>query len=262
MNRSKWTRDEFMLVMNLYTKLRYGQFNNQNAEVIKLAELIGKTPGAVAFKLVHLSRQDPIHKFRVKGLANSGKNAIEIYNEFSNNWDEMLFESEVLLAKFQNKRVEEIALEKKEFEEIELNVLYGKEGIDIARLVKTRVNQSLFRKVVLNNYSNCCAICNLNVQSLLVSSHIIKWSSNQENRLNPENGLCLCSIHDRAFELGYVGIRRSYEISISKSLDQIQDKETYQLFFKRHENRSINLPDKFYPNPEFLEHHYRNTYIE
>ena len=82
---AKWSRDEFMLVMNLYTKLRYGQFNYRNAEVVKLAELIGKTPGAVAFKLVHLSRQDPKHKERVKGLANPGKNAIEMYNEFANN---------------------------------------------------------------------------------------------------------------------------------------------------------------------------------
>ena len=76
---SKWSRDEFMLVMNLYTKLRYGQFNYRNIEVIKLAELIGKTPGAVAFKLVHLSRQDPKHKDRVKGLANPGKNERQSY---------------------------------------------------------------------------------------------------------------------------------------------------------------------------------------
>ena len=80
----KWTKDEFMLVMNLYTKIRYGQFNAKNAEVIKLAKLIGKTPGAVAYKLVHLSSQDPYHRERgIKGLNNPGKNAIEIYKEFS-----------------------------------------------------------------------------------------------------------------------------------------------------------------------------------
>lgn len=261
MERSKWIREEFMLVMNLYTKLRYGQFNYHNAEVIKLASLIGKTPGAVAFKLVHLSRQDPKHKDRVKGLANPGKNAIEIYNEFVSNWDEMLYESEVLLAKYQNKKVEEIALEKQDIEYIERDVLNGKEGIDVARLVKTRVNQSLFRKVVLNNYSNSCSICNLNINSLLIASHIIKWSSNESNRLNPENGLCLCSIHDKAFELGYLGVRSDYKVLISPSLNQIEEKETFQAFFKRHENHLIKLPDKFYPNPEFLEQHFKSTFI-
>jgi putative restriction endonuclease len=261
MERSKWSRDEFMMVMNLYSKLRYGQFNYRNSEVVNLAKLIGKTPGAVAFKLVHLSRQDPKHKDRVKGLANPGKNAIEIYNEFANNWVEMLYESEVLLAKYQNKKIEEIALEKQEIEIIGRDILEGKEGGDIQRLVKTRVNQSLFRKVVINNYSTSCAICSLNINSLLVASHILKWSSNQINRLNPENGLCLCSIHDKAFELGFLGIRNDYRIFISPTLSQIEERETYQALFKRHENHSIKLPDKFYPNPEFLEQHFKNTFI-
>ncbi len=59
---------------------------------------------------MHLSRQDPKHKDRVKGLANPGKNAIEMYNEFANNWNETLYQSEVLLAKYQNKNVEKILL--------------------------------------------------------------------------------------------------------------------------------------------------------
>lgn len=249
---SRWSRNELMLVMNLYTKLRYGQFNYKNSEVIKLASLIDKTPGAVAFKLVHLSRQDPKHKERVKGLANPGKNAIEMYNEFTNNWDEMLYKSEVLLAKYQDRTLEDNFLEKEDIITIEKDILSGKEGIDIERLVKTRVNQVLFRKVVLNNYSNSCAICGLNLDDLLVASHILKWSEDKSNRLNPENGICLCNIHDRAYELGYLGIQSDYKISLSPLLSQIQELDTYEALFKRHENKSIILPDKFYPNKEFL----------
>lgn len=257
---SRWTKDELMLVMNLYTKLRYGQFNYRNLEVIKLAELIGKTPGAVAFKLVHLSRQDPKHKDRVKGLANPGKNAIEMYNEFANNWDEMLYQSEVLLAKYQNKNVEEITLNQEEIKEIQKDILSGKIGKDIERVVKTRVNQSLFRKVVINNYANSCAVCGLSIQNLLVASHILKWSESHHNRLNPENGLCLCNIHDRAFELGYIGINSDYSILISNELKQIKEKETFSSLFGRHENQSILLPDKFYPNITFLETHLKNSF--
>lgn len=257
---SKWSREEFVLVMNLYTKLRYGQFNYRNVEVLKLAELIGKTPGAVAFKLVHLSRQDPKHKDRVKGLTNPGKNAIEMYNEFTNNWDEMLYQSEVLLAKYQNKNVEEIVLNKIEIQEIEKDILSGKEGKDIERIVKARVNQSLFRKVVVNNYSNSCAICALDIPNLLVASHILKWSENHSNRLNPENGLCLCNIHDKAFELGYIGINSDYRILVSKEIQNMKEKETFSSIFGRHENRSIILPDKFYPNIQFLESHLNTTF--
>lgn len=257
---AKWSRDEFMLVMNLYTKLRYGQFNYRNTEVIKLAELIGKTPGAVAFKLVHLSRQDPKHKDRVKGLANPGKNAIEMYTQFSNNWDEMLYQSEVLLAQYQNKKIEEISLDPNEIKEIEKDILSGKDGKDVERMVKTRVNQSLFRKVVVNNYSNSCAICSLDIQNLLVASHILKWSENKEHRLNPTNGLCLCNIHDRAFELGYIGINTDYSILISSELKQIKDQNTFSSLFGRHENQFIILPDKFYPNTDFLETHLNSTF--
>jgi putative restriction endonuclease len=258
--RKNWSREEFMLVMNLYTKLRYGQFNYRNAEIIKLAKLIDKTPGAVAFKLVHLSRQDPKHRDRVKGLANPGKNAIEIYREFENNWAEMLYESEVLLAKYQNKTIEEVFLGKGELKKINTEVLEGKQGIDIQRLVKTRVNQSLFRKIIVNNYSNACAICGLDIESLLVASHIIKWSENQTQRLNPSNGLCLCNIHDKAFEVGFIGIQKDYKIIVSKELDVIKEKETFIALFKRHENKSIILPDKFYPNISFLEEHLKTTF--
>lgn len=257
---SKWSREDLMLAMNLYTKLRYGQFNSKNAQVIKLAELVDKTPGAVAYKLVHLSRQDPKHQDRVQGLANPGKNAIEMYREFTNNWEEMLYESEALLAKYQNKKVEEIILDKNEIESIKRDILSGKEGKDIERLVKTRVNQTLFRKVIINNYSNSCAICGLDIDSLLIASHIIKWSENQSQRLNPENGLCLCNIHDKAFELGYLGIRGDYKIAISPSLSRIKEQDTFNALFKRHENQSITLPDKFYPKQEFLELQYASTF--
>jgi len=263
MERKNWTRDEFILVMNLYTKIRYGQFNNRNAEVIKLANLIGKTPGAVAYKLVHLSSQDPYHKNRgIKGLKNPGKNAIEIYKDFSNNWDEMLYESEVLLAKYQNKTIEEVFLEKDEIKKINADLLNGKQGSDVQRLVKTRVNQSLFRKVIVNNYSSTCAICGLNIEKLLVASHIIKWSENQSQRLNPENGICLCNIHDKAFEVGYLGINSEYKILVSDKLEIIKDKETHISLFKRHENKSILLPDKFYPNIAFLETHFSTVFIK
>jgi len=263
MDRRIWSRNEFILVMNLYTKIRYGQFNARNPEVIKLAKLLNRTPGAVAYKLVHFSGLDPYHRNRgLKGLANPGNNAIEIYNEFKNNWDDMLYESEVLLANYQNKTIEEAILNKEEINKLNADILTGKQGIDIKRLVKTRVNQSLFRKVIIANYSNTCAICGLNIESLLIASHIIKWSDDKPQRLNPENGLCLCSIHDRAYEIGFLGITGTYKIILSNELKQVTDKETLNALFIRHENKSIILPDKFYPDALFLEQHLNSTFKE
>lgn len=50
--------------MNLYTKIPYGQFHASNPEVKKLAVLLDRTPGAIAYKLVHFSGLDPFHKSR------------------------------------------------------------------------------------------------------------------------------------------------------------------------------------------------------
>ena len=40
---------------------------------------------------------------------------------------------------------------------------------------------------------------------LLVASHIIPWSENKEERLNPTNGICLSSLYDKAFDLETIG---------------------------------------------------------
>jgi len=88
-------------------------------------------------------------------MRNVGKRDREIWDEFTNNWDELIFESEKILAKYQNQEIETI-LET----DIDLTSLTSEEKI---RRVKTRVNQNFFRQVVLNNYLIRCAICNLNI---------------------------------------------------------------------------------------------------
>lgn len=144
-------------------------------------------------------------------MANPGKRAVEIYNEFQENWNEMLYESEVLLTKYENTTIGKVFFVDKELMNFE-----EKEGLDIKRYVKTRVNQALFRKIVINNYSNSCAICGIDLPELVVASHILKWPDNMKERLNPTNGICLCNIHDKAFEVGLIGINSNYEILISK----------------------------------------------
>ena len=263
MERQLWTREEFMLVMNLYTKIRYGQFNTNNSEVKKRASLIGKTPGAVAYKLVHFAGLDPFHKERgIKGLANPGIKAVAIYNEFQENWNEMLYESEVLLAKAQNTTVEKTFFSKTELEKIDANIIGDKKGLDIKRLIKTRVNQTLFRKIVINNYSNSCAICGINLPELVIASHILKWSDNENERLNPSNGICFCNTHDKAFELGFISVNADYNILISKKLDEISDKKTLDVVFYRHEKNKLIMPDKYFPNKDFLDMHYKNRFVQ
>ena len=70
-----------------------------------------------------------------------------------------------------------------------------KEGLEKERLVKTRVNQSLFRTMLLATYNNKCCITQIENPELLIASHIIPWGKDEKNRLNPMNGLLLNALH-------------------------------------------------------------------
>lgn len=48
-----WTREEMILVLNLYLKLPFGKMDRRNPDVIRLADIIGRTPNAVALRLVN-----------------------------------------------------------------------------------------------------------------------------------------------------------------------------------------------------------------
>jgi predicted restriction endonuclease len=89
---------------------------------------------------------------------------------------------------------------------------------------------------------------------LLVASHIVPWASDQHNRLNPRNGLCLSALHDRAFDKGLITLNDDYEIIISNNLKNSKDKFIQDTLLPL-EGRQIELPERFSPLPEFLEHH-------
>jgi putative restriction endonuclease len=44
-----WTREELILAFNLYCKLEFGQIDQTNPAVIALADLLGRTPGPMAW---------------------------------------------------------------------------------------------------------------------------------------------------------------------------------------------------------------------
>jgi len=130
--------------------------------------------------------------------------------------------------------------------------LSGKNKI---REVKTRVNQNVFRQIVMANYLGKCAISGIDIPELLVASHIIPWSKNENERLNPENGICLSSLYDKAFDIGLIGLSTDYKILISKDLKKNINKNYYAQYFGILKNHKFNLPAKYYPKKEFIEFH-------
>lgn len=206
MKNTNWTREELVLALNLYFKLPFGKLHTGTLEIQNLAKIIGRTVNSVAMRLNNFASIDPYHINRgIGGLKNVSKDCIMIWNEFMANREELIFEAENLYAKREHKTLE--IKYKNHLEDLPEMV-----GEDRLRYVKTRVNQSVFRQYVLSNYDYSCAISGINAPDLLVASHIIPWSENVEERLNPENGLCLSAIHDRAFDKGLIGIDNNRKI--------------------------------------------------
>ena len=254
--QSLWTREELILAINLYCKLPFGKMHKTNAAIIELAALIGRTPSSVALKLGNFASFDPTLKARgIKGASNASKLDKEIWDEFYNNWDSALLLSEEMLAQKQHSTIEKI-------NEIDFEQL-PKDGKEKERIIKTRVNQSLFRKIVLATYNNKCCITGLAQPEFLIASHIVPWSKNESIRLNPMNGLCLNALHDKAFDSGLIAIRpEDYTIVLSDRLKQKKMiNAAFESNFIAYENKSILLPDKFLPQPEFLDWHLKNIFV-
>jgi len=248
-DRRFWTRDEFIVAFNLYLKIEYKKINDQNPDVINLANLINRTPGSISIRLANFASVDPYHQKRgAGGLKNGGKEIQSIWNEFYNNREELLFHSEQILAQKENTTIE------KKFDDILFDTKDLK-GEDVIRAIKTRVNQSVFRQMVLSNYSNKCAITGIDIPELLLASHIMPWSKNEEHRLNPENGICLSALYDKAFDKGLIGINTNHEIVFSDLLKKKKETEFYNIYFSSLEKQKIIVAQKYLPKKEFLEFH-------
>lgn len=250
MERKAWTREELILTVNLYCKTPFGKLHKSNPDVIQLAELIGRTPSAVSWKLVNFASFDPSLIARgIKGATNASNLDKEIWNEFFNFWDALAYESEVLLAQKNNKEIEP---------EIEYEF---KEGLTKERLVKTRINQAFFRSTILASYNFTCCITGIQQPELLIASHIRPWGLDDKNRLNPQNGICINALHDKAFEFGFLTVTPSYQIKVSPILMKQSGNQAIADNFLKYNNKPMILPSRFLPDPSFLIYHNNERFI-
>ena len=250
MARDLWTHDEMILVLNLYLKLPFSKMDRRNRDVIHLANIIGRTPNAVALRLVNYASYDPQLKQRgISGMTHGGKKCGEYWNEYTSDRERLLFESENILAQREGTTIEKKV--EQEIREIPQDIT----GETKVREVKTRVNQNVFRQIVLSNYDSRCALTGIDLSELLVASHIIPWSRNEQERLNPENGICLSSLYDKAFDKGLISFTDNKRVIFSTRLKENVGKEYYAKYFEPVENVMLVTPRKYHINPAFLEWH-------
>lgn len=251
MRKDLWSKEELILAFNLYLKLPFGKMHRRTPEIIQLSEIIGRTVNSVTIRLTNFAACDPFHQKRgVKGMVGGIKQCQPIWDEFFTNQEELVFLSETILAQRQNTTIET------KFSDILLDVDFQNLNANsVLKQVKTRVNQSFFRQIVITNYNNKCAISGIDLPELLVASHIIPWSLNEKERLNPENGICFSALYDKAFDKGFITLSDDYRIIISNDLKKSSEKDFYKDHFKIIENIQIIEPLKYFPKLDFIKYH-------
>ncbi len=66
-------------------------------------------------------------------------------------------------------------------------------------------------------YGNRCCIpdCRISDARFVVGSHIARWTDNEVLRGHMGNGLCLCLIHDKAFEIGLFTLDDQFRVFVN-----------------------------------------------
>lgn len=130
------------------------------------------------------------------------------------------------------------------------------------QVFETRGRSFNFRKNVLRAYEYRCAVCGFDVQMgtspiALEASHI-KWKSHSGP--NKEvNGLCLCVMHHKLFDLGAFTLSRELHILVS---DDVRGTTGFDEWLMDFHGERITLPQRqlYYPELEFIGWHVREVF--
>jgi len=239
-----------ILALNLYLKMPFGKMHRRNPQIEKLAKLLGRTANSVALRLVNYASCDPILQNRgIAGMSGGKKQCQPYWDEFYGNKEALLFESERILAEYEGTTIEQ------KFAKNLKDIPKELKGEVKIREVKTRVNQDVFRQMVLSNFDGKCALSGIDLQDLLVASHIIPWADNEAERLNPENGICLSSLYDKSFDTGLISFDDDKRVLFSQRLLSNVGKDYYADIFEPIKGKELLPTFKYDVNLRFLEWH-------
>lgn len=193
--------------------------------------------GYAAMNIVHKYGITKVHKAIFSGQNISKENLIKYVKNIK-------FQpaSNIMNKNINKKYIEE--LEKTKYKETEKQAL-----------VKIRLGHSKLRdEVIKNKYK--CEICGLSYNKLLVVSHIKPWSkSNDSEKLDFENILLLCSMHDALFDKGLISFDDNGKILISRELGE-EEKALVNI----NEDSCIDINSQ--KQKDYLKYHRKNIFIK
>lgn len=125
-------------------------------------------------------------------------------------------------------------------------------GAERETIIKARIGHSKFKEL-LKTENNCCPICGLKNDSLLIASHIKPWSkSNSKEKVDKNNGFLFCPNHDYLFDKGFISFDNDGKLLISSALSK-EDIDVLGL----NKKIQLNLDTE---KKEYLKWHRENIY--
>jgi putative restriction endonuclease len=115
-------------------------------------------------------------------------------------------------------------------------------SFEVYSKVKVRgMAQKIFKQTVSEIYSNKCAFCEFSQIKALEASHIKKWSACDNNeKIDPRNGLLLCSTHHKLFDNEILFVDEDYIIRVNEKV--IIKSEYDRILISGIEGNKIKLP--------------------
>jgi predicted restriction endonuclease len=248
----RWSRKELIVAFNLYCQMPFGKIHYRNPLITKVAKKLERTPSSLAMKMLNFASLDPlIIESGRHGLGNASNADRAVWEEFHQDWEKLALESQLFLK-------ETKVIQTKELSKLRMSDFLGETK---KATVEVRLKQSFFRQTLVSSYQSRCCMTGLNDPRLLIASHIVPWSQDKANRLNPSNGLLLSALHDRAFDQGLITVMPDFRIRVSKSLSRSKTRFCEMALLSL-EGKEIYLPEKFLPSPELLRFHNREIFIQ
>lgn len=239
-----WTRDDFLVTLDLYLDDPEIEKRQNDDRVKELAELMGRSVGSISSRLGNFRALDPNAD---SGMENAGEPAQEIWDEYFGNEEELAREAELARERLAAGIV---------VDETPGTGSTGSGGEvttgETTSTTTNRIGQQDFRKQVRDRYEDSCVLCDVDKPGLLQAGHILDWSEFESPRGDPANGLLLCYTHHRAFDLNMFTLSDDYEIVIRPELDT-QSEFLTQTILNR-EGESVTFPNAP-PSAEYLERH-------
>lgn len=249
MRGTPWSREDIIIAYALYCITPRSKLNRSNKLIQQIAEGFSHSVSSLVMRMQNFKYIDPAYTAPTnKGLGHVAKIDKKIFEEFKHDWGALSVQAEQLTG----------------LDLFDADPLQGAKPLStLTNVNKVSRERHFFRRSVMAAHEYTCCVSGITVPAMLVASHIKpdnKCRTNEE-RTDPANGLCLNSFYDKAYDQGIITIDPYYKIRVSVRVREQYPQEACERWLYCLEGKTITLPERFCPEPKYLEYHTDNIFM-